>query len=315
MAGQQWGLNAMGGYLANPRLSKQVRHASSLIMKFRQFIKPEPGYGKGKGDRILVDRLTQVQNAGGKLNENIRIPETNVLLSQQSVIIFEYGNAVPFTGKLEALSEYSVDNLWTKALRDDMAETLDLDAAAEFKAAKVKYTATGTPSTPTNNIATGGTPGAAATRDIMGFDIKEMVDYFVSTLKCPPYDGTNFVIIGPRELYAGLIGDSDVKNDLRYGDPERIFLGEIGIYQKARFIEENNALKATVGTGTFRAESVMFGEDPVAEAIALPGEMRAKIPEDYGRSKGIAWYGLLGFKIVWDTGTPRQARIIHYTST
>ncbi len=120
MAGQQWGLNAVGGYLANPRLSKQVRHASSLIMKFRQFCKPEPGYGKGRGDRILIDRVTQVANAGGKLNENIRIPETNVTISQQGVVVSEYGNAIPYTGKLDALSEYSVDNLWTKALRDDL---------------------------------------------------------------------------------------------------------------------------------------------------------------------------------------------------
>ncbi len=30
-------------------------------------------------------------------------------------------------------------------------------------------------------------------------------------------------------------------------------------------------------------------EDTVAEAIAVPEEVRAKIPTDFGRSKGIAW--------------------------
>ena len=29
--------------------------------------------------------------------------------------------------------------------------------------------------------------------------------------------------------------------------------------------------------------------DTVAEAIAVPEEIRGKIPSDYGRSKGVAW--------------------------
>lgn len=314
MAGQTWGLNAAGGYLANPRLSRQVRTAATLNMKFRQFVRPEPGYGKGRGDRILIDRITQVATKGGKLNENIRIPETAVTISQQSVIVYEYGNSIPYTGKLDALSEFSVDNITSKALRDDQMEVLDSDSAAEFQAAKVKYTPTGSASAPTNSISTSGSPGATASRDVMAFDIKEMVNYLVSTLKAPPYDGEFFVAIGPRELYTALTNDTDVKNDFRYGDPERYFVGEIGQYHKTRFVEENNVLAQTVGTTTYRCEFVIFGDDPVVEGIAMPAEVRAKIPDDYGRSKGLAWYGLMGFKIVWDTATARQAKIMHYTS-
>jgi len=36
---------------------------------------------------------------------------------------------------------------------------------------------------------------------------------------------------------------------------------------------------------------------------------------DYGRSKGIAWYGMMGFGEVWPTANPGEARIIHITST
>ena len=39
-------------------------------------------------------------------------------------------------------------------------------------------------------------------------------------------------------------------------------------------------------------------EDTVAEGIAIPEEIRGKIPTDYGRSKGVAWYYLGGFGIV-----------------
>lgn len=315
MAGQTWQLNSAGGFLANPRLSRQVRHAASLIMKFRQFVRPEPGYGKGKGDRILVDRITQVATAGGKLSEGTRIPETNVTISQQTVTVYEYGNAIPYTGKLEDLSEFTVDNLWTKALRDDMMETLDIDAAAEFQAAQIKYTPTGSSSAPSGVFDTDGTVSTAATRDIMGFDIRELVLYLGATLKAPRYDGENYVCICPMEFTTALLADSEIKQDFRYGDPQRLFIGEVGRWHKTRFIEENNVLDGTIGSTSYRAEAVIFGEDPVVEGVAVPGEIRAKIPEDYGRSKGVAWYALMGFKIVWDTANARQARIIHVTST
>ena len=315
MAGQAWQVNATGGFLANPRLSRQIRHAASLIMKFRQFVRPEPGHGKGKGDRMLIDRITQVAVAGGKLSENARIPETNVTISQQTLTVFEWGNAIPYTGKLENLSEFSVDNLWTKALRDDQAETLDADAANEFQAAQVKFTPTGTTATPTGVFDTDGTVSTAATRDVLGFDVREVILYLRSTLKAPPFDGENYICISSPEFTNSLLQDEDIRQDFRFGDPQRLFIGEVGRWHKTRYIEENTTLSQTLSGTSFRCEAVIFGEDPVVEGIAVPGEIRAKIPEDYGRSKGVAWYALLGFKIVWDTALPRQARIVHITST
>jgi len=50
----------------------------------------------------------------------------------------------------------------------------------------------------------------------------------------------------------------------------------------------------------------------VAEAIAVPEEMRGKIPTDYGRSKGIAWYYLGGFGIVHTSAI--NTRIVKWDS-
>ena len=36
------------------------------------------------------------------------------------------------------------------------------------------------------------------------------------------------------------------------------------------------------------------------EAVALLEEVRMKVPTDYGRSKGVAWYGVMNWKKVWD---------------
>jgi hypothetical protein len=62
-------------------------------------------------------------------------------------------------------------------------------------------------------------------------------------------------------------------------------------------------------------EGVVFGEDGVVLAEAMTPELRAAIPGDFGRSKAVAWYGILEFGIVWDTGNAGEARIVHVSST
>jgi len=56
----------------------------------------------------------------------------------------------------------------------------------------------------------------------------------------------------------------------------------------------------------------MFGADTVREIITVPEEIRLKVTTDYGRSKGIAWYGLFGWVIEWDDEP--NARIIKWDS-
>ena len=57
-----------------------------------------------------------------------------------------------------------------------------------------------------------------------------------------------------------------------------------------------------------------MAEDTVAEAIAIPEEIRGKIPSDYGRSRGVAWFALLGFGLVHTTSNPSQGRIVVWDS-
>ena len=44
-------------------------------------------------------------------------------------------------------------------------------------------------------------------------------------------------------------------------------------------------------------------------------ELRAAIPGDFGRSKAVAWYGILEFGIIWDTGSAGEAKVVHVSST
>ena len=50
----------------------------------------------------------------------------------------------------------------------------------------------------------------------------------------------------------------------------------------------------------------------MAEGVTIPEEMRAKIPTDYGRSKGVAWYYLGGFGIVQTLAS--ESRIVMWDS-
>lgn len=320
MAGQVWSVNATGGYLSNPKLSKTMRHATQPMFKFRQFTRLEKAIGKGKGDTVDFNKVSNIQTAGGTISEASRIPESNILIRRGQMTMEEYGNSIPYTGKLDDLSEFSVDNMITRALRDDMAKVLDAAVATKFKAGDIKYVAA---SASTQTWTVNGTPSGTAASNLNLFHVKEIVDAMKVGIfgantgnPIPPYDGENYVCIASVQALRGLKDDPDFEEVMKYADPERLLVGEVGRIYGVRFIETNNtgALSHDVGASTGVGEAVFFGNDPVIEAVAVPEEIRAKIPEDYGRSKGIAWYGLMGFENVWDFSTDSEDHIVHFTS-
>jgi hypothetical protein len=78
-----------------------------------------------------------------------------------------------------------------------------------------------------------------------------------------------------------MYGDNSTGEDAaKYGDPERLFSGEIGRFHGVRFVKNVHGLNSTLGTSAFKGEAVFFGEDAVAKATAIPLEIREKIPAD-----------------------------------
>ena len=64
-----------------------------------------------------------------------------------------------------------------------------------------------------------------------------------------------------------------------------IMNGEIGRYEGCRFVEQTHKSKTSIGTYTAAAWTnslsgwaFFFGEDTVAEAVAVPEEIRGKNP-------------------------------------
>ena len=81
-----------------------------------------------------------------------------------------------------------------------------------------------------------------------------------------------------------------------------------------RFVRETGYLSNTIGSGSTRGQAVFFGSDAVYEAVCVPEEIRVNVPKDFGRDLAMAWYALLGFKIVWDYDTDTEQHIVFVTS-
>lgn len=303
MAGQNWTTDASGGYLANDVLSKKLRYANTDKFKFRQFVDVKEALGKMSGERVFFDKISRINTSGGTLTESSTIPENGFTIATGEVIVTEYGNSIPYTGKLESLAEFDITNVTQRVLMDDEKAVIDGAVADVFRTTRDKYTIT---AADTYDYVTTGTATAISTGVLNAYHVKNIVDQLETNL-VPTYDGEDYICIASIAMIRGLFDDSDWEDAAKYGDPDRLFAGEVGRYYGCRFVKDTAQMGA--------AEAVVFGADNVIEAIAVPEEIRAKIPTDYGRSKGLAWYGIMGWAKQWDeTDTDAHDHIIHVTS-
>lgn len=313
MAGQVWATNSLGGYMYSGRLSKILRMQVDKMCKFRQFAdaKDATANGKNKGATYNWNVYSRAATQGTVLVESTTIPETNFTITQGTLTMTEYGNSVPFTEKLDNLSEQSVKEIINKVMKYDATETLDLAAAAQFNAtplyvvgtasASVVYTTNGT-ATATNNSA------------LLKAHVKIIVDTYLKERNIPAFTGDDYCCMARPSTFSSLAGELESVFQYTPQGFQNIIKGEIGRYYGCRFIEQTNyAAETTNFNANSKSDAAFFfGNDTVCEAIAVPEEIRGKIPTDYGRSKGVAWYYLGGFGLV-HAGTT-NARIIKWAS-
>lgn len=301
MIGQNWAVSADGGYLANTVLSREMRRAAQPLTRFRQFCKPAKGIGLRVGDILLYDKVRNVSQPGRAIAEDETVPKTKILIAQDQMEVTEYANSIDYTGKLEALATFDPNNVVQTGLRDDEVMVLDAMAGAQFKATDIIMTPTGTTAAPTRTTVYTGTCGTVITRNPMVVDLKA-ARRILQKQNVKPFDGENFIAILSVEGMGGIEDDPAFIAAAQYGDPDRLFSGEVGRVSGVRCLLETNVLSNARGAGSpgVFGEGVVFGADVVQEGIVIPEEIRAKIPTDYGRDKGVAWYYLGGFDRIWD---------------
>lgn len=225
------------------------------------------------------------------------------------------GNSVPYSGKLEALSKFDVRKPVMQALRNDAAKTLDRAAYAQFYLTPLRVVPTGGTDTTLLTLTTNGTATLTNQVALGTGHVKTIVDT-MKERNIPAYSGDDYIALAWPTTFRGVKNTLETLHQYTESGIKLIFNGEIGRYENMRFVEQTNVTKGITATGAGGVAwtggdsdwAFFFGEDTVAEGIAVPEEVRAKVPTDYGRSKGVAWYALLGYGIVHTNAT--QARIV-----
>lgn len=313
MAQFSWTFDAPTGTYKNFALSSKLWEAAVENSLFMDHVDPVPGYGRKMGETVTLTRVRNITEPGSaELAENVRIPEDGFSLSTTSITVKELGRAVPYTNLSQDLSKFDTLNPIQRKLREQMRLVLDAKAATAFKQARIKYV----PTSPTAaTITTNGTPGTAALVNMNMYHVEQIRDYMFDTLFVPPLDGGDYLGIFRTLGLRGIKQDSDWEEWHKYNDPQAKYNGEVGRIEGVRFMETNHSTAlGKIGTGSVLGEGVIFGEDAVAMAEAMTPELRAAIPGDFGRSKAVAWYGILEFGLVWDTGNAGEAKIVHVAS-
>lgn len=314
MAQFRWTFDAPTGVFKSHAMSRRLYLAALENAIFMDFVRPVDGYGRGKGDTVTLTRVSNVtEPTSPDLTESERIPEDSYSISTIGITVTEIGRAIPFTSFAEDLTFYDLENSIQKKIRDQMRLALDTKASAAWKTAKVKYIPTGLAA---GTFDTDGTASTSATANWNVFHVEEVRDQLFDTYQTPPWEGDDYVAIFRTLGLRGIKRDPNWDEWHKYTDPQAKYNNEIGKIENVRHIEtnHNNAL-GKKGTNSVLGEGVVFGEDAVAMAEVLTPELRAETKQDFGRSKAVAWYGILEFGIIWDTANAGEARIVHVTSS
>jgi N4-gp56 family major capsid protein len=314
MSALNWEIPAEGGYLYADELSDILRIQVQPLTKFRQFCDAEDGSqkGLGRGELFVWDVVGDVARQGWQLAEDQPMPETNFTVAQRSLTVTEYGQSVPYTGKLENLARHKVVSIIDKALKHDARKAFDKAAFLQFKNCVTRFNATSGTSTTAITVTTNS--ATTVTNDVaMGTGHVKAISDYMKEANVPPYEGDSYMCISHPTTYRTFKNQLESIHQYTQSGLEMIRYGEIGRYEDVRFIEQNLIPKGGANDSTTydaingvadawnNADSswgFFFGADTVTEAICIPEEIRAKVPGDYGRSRGIAWYYLGGFGLV-----------------
>lgn len=315
------------GYLTNTELNKEFRRVAQPLQKFRQFVDVKNAFGKHKGESVNWMRVANIgtlsngtlSGMGGILIETNTFHETQQGMTWGTVSVDEIGNSIPFTFKVETLSKFDIQSILKTSLVQDTAKCMDGLVERQFNACKLRYVGTATGA---YVFTTNGTTTKNNNSILNSYHIRKM-RLELEKRNAPELPGGGYAMILSLEGIESLEGAMEGTNQYTEKGIERIYAGEVGRLHGVRFIKDSFASRyvysstnrTAVAISWTNAKSLvgyMFGAQTVREAIAVPEHIRSKVPTDYGRSKGLAWYGLNGFKIEWEDEP--NARIIKWDS-
>lgn len=289
-------------------------------------VKDASQQGKHKGNTYTWNVYQNISTQGGTLTETTTVPESQFTIVQGTLTIEEQGNSVPYSGALDDLSEHPVREIVDKVLKHDAGKAFDISAHIEFQRCLLRVVST---ATDVIALTTNGTATATNTIGLKKRSVGRIIDE-MKERNIPAFTGDDYYCLTHPTTLTPLKTSLETVYQYTTAGFQRIMNGEIGRYENCRYVEQTfipkgGATDATLFNTTTRTAEAwdsalsswafFIGEDTVAEAICVPEEVRGKIPTDFGRSKGVAWYYLGGFGLVHaDTGTAEEGRIVKWDS-
>lgn len=332
MAGQLFTVNSLGGFYASFNLSKELRDGVQGTSKFRQFCDIKDAWDKVSrtGQTFTWDTIPMMTRGSRGLTETNTIPQGSHSVIQGTLTMSERGYSVPYTEFLEKLSMVSVRQPIMKVLKYDAMCDLDCLVHQQFNKTPLRVVSTSSADT-AFTLTTNSTATATNTTFLSKINTRAIVDGMKGR-NIPYYTQSDYYAIARPGALRVLKNDMEGIHQYTESGLEMIMNGERGRYENTRFVEQTvipagGAADSTTFdpfTDTGDAWNTagagdwvfFFGADTITEAIHTPEEIRAKIPDDFGRSKGIAWYALVGYGLAHGFGAanPDQARIVKFDS-
>lgn len=309
------------GFLSNAELNMQFQMSAQPLLRFRQFVGLKEAFGKQKGESVNWMKVADLGTIGGRLTETNTMHQSSQSLSWGTLTVDEYGNSIPFTFKIETLSRFDIEEIIREGLQNDMVKVVDGLTERQFNATKLRYVGTATGG---YVLTTNGTATATNTSVLNTYHVRKMVtELRKRKVKGFAKAAGDYVFINSVEAMENIVAALEPIHQYTEAGYKPIADGEAGRYYMTRFVEDQYASRfvydpdarsstAITWSGAQSLVGYLFGQGTVREAVAVPEEIRMKIPTDFGRSKGIAWYALLGHKIEWDDEP--NTRIIKWDS-
>lgn len=304
-----WTFDAPSGVFRNHALSSEIRREAMYDLQSMKYFRPEPGYGKKRGDTVTITRVMQLPVAG-RVNEFDTLPSGRPAFNTKSVTVSEWGFKTPITEFETNLAHFDMTNQIQQMLRDQMALTMDLMCTTALKTTPYKYT----PQVGGGVFSTNGSAGGSATANLSIADLRLIRDQLRKN-KAPYFRNGLMVGILSTRAARGIKNDPEYKDWISEQTAEPMIQGRMKDVEGFLLMETNNVYSFLdlVGASTVCGEAIFFGADPGFLAVIEQPELRAGIPADLGRFREVGWVGTIEASITWDIAS--LARIIHVTST
>src|SRR5574343_1595636 len=250
--------------------SPEIRQWAMLETQCARFCTPIPGYGKGKGESVMLRYVSQLAASTPIDVETSGLPVVRPTVTGATVTVKQFGLKIETTEYEELLTDFDLPGEFKTALKDQMSRTLDLRAKTAFASSPIKLT----PTTASGLVFdTDGTASATATRNLTVTDLMDARDYLASATggrqPAPMLKRQRYVMIGSVKACRG-IKDSPQYESWQASTTSAPMVDNFIRDIAGFWIYETNHIAAfseSLGSGGVLGEAILFGEDTAGMVV------------------------------------------------